>query len=167
MLVEVNTDLHGVTTLLAFVAWVNIHDCQRRPELLADLERRCKAPPGVGFQYVRDPAWIGLCPAPDRWSTFAVLAERTSSDKPIEDDCEGLAAAYAAAAWFWGRSHGRRPKIEVAIAQPRPGAMAHAFMRFDGQVVDPSVRNGMRAPSPDFYVTGDVVAVDLESLCGF
>lgn len=159
MLLELDTDLAGVVMTLAHMAAINIHDARRDPETKEDLRRRVHAPPGVGFRYTKDPTRIGLRPAPDRWSSYKVISKRSGADEPIKGDCEDLAAAYAAAFYLFYPE----TRVEVAIVQPLPGEMAHAFVRVDGRVFDPSVLHGMRTVPPiEFYSTGDLATLSLD-----
>lgn len=153
LMVEVQTDIAGLTHLLAGMAVVNIHDCARDSRLRDDLQRRSHAPAHQGFEYHRDPPYL-----PDRWTSFSVESEATDSDAPIEDDCEGKTANYAAASAIFTPER----RTEVCIAQPEPGKMAHAFNRFNGRVFDGSVFNGMRSPPPDFYESGEHACIHVE-----
>lgn len=153
LLVEVSTDIHGLTLLLGYLTLVNIHDCSRWSSLADDLRRRCYASAKQGFVYHRDPPYL-----PDRWTTFAVASEDTAPDDPLEDDCEGLAGNYAAGLALF--EPGR--VAEVCIAQPGPGRMAHAFNRVDGGLFDGSTFNGMTSPPPDFYESGERTCIRLE-----
>lgn len=161
MLVEVDTDLQGLTILLAAIVEINRHDCRRDPRLREDLERRILLPPRVGLEYRRDPAYL-----PDRWSTWAVLSKRTAPHQPMKDDCEGQASIYATA-----RLEIEKKPIAVLIRQPdatayQPSPMAHAYNEIpEGgkiEVFDGSVLNGMHAPPPEFYASGRVGRILLE-----
>lgn len=154
LLVEVRTTLQGVTWLLGALADINLADCLREPQMNADLKMRCALPSAQGFLYRRDPAWM-----PDRWTSFAVHHHDAKSDV-YEDDCEGQASFYAAAL---AQQPGRL--VEVAITQPEPGRMAHAYNKIDGEVWDPSVFNTMKPPPKDFYSTGETATVQVESSC--
>lgn len=151
MLTEVDTDICGVTFLLVAMAWVNIQDARREPRIAAELVRRCTAPAGLGWRYTPDR------PGKDRWSLFAPLLQRTRASDPILADCEDQTAAYAAAIFLLDPLR----QIEASITQPEPGKMAHAYLWIDGEVFDPSVLHGMRAPPLGFYGSGETARIRL------
>ncbi|WP_437679972.1 hypothetical protein [Sorangium sp. So ce131] len=148
MLVEVDTSLRGVCELLAALCRLNLLDARRDERIAAELVRRCTAAPGEGFRYRLDRG-------SDVWSTFAVLLQRTAPGKPVISDCEDQTAAYGAAILLLEP----RAEVEAAITQPRPGQMAHAYLFVQGEVWDPSVHNGMKAPPDHFYSSGETVRV--------
>ncbi len=155
MITEVDTDILGITTELFALALVNLLDA-RDPAVAEELVRRCTAPAGKGWKYTND------IPRRDRWSTFKPLLERTrkleartGASAPIKADCEDQSAAHAAAVLLLEPHR----HVEVAITQPRPGAMAHAYLFVDGSPFDPCVANGMAAPPDDFYGSGETARI--------
>jgi hypothetical protein len=151
VLAEVDTDICGVTFILLGLAWVNIQDARRDPQIRAELVRRCTAPAGQGWKYTPD------LPRQDRWSTVVPLLRRTPAKAPVRADCEDQTAAYATAIFLLEPQR----VVEVSVTQPEPGKMAHAYLWVDEEVFDPSVLNGMRAPPPGFYGSGETSRIRL------
>ncbi|MCC6553738.1 MAG: hypothetical protein HUU26_13170 [Gemmatimonadaceae bacterium] len=151
MYLEIDTSLEGVTVLLLALAWVNLLDAQRDPEVARELTRRCVAPRQVGWIYTRD------LPRRDRWSTFVPLSKRTRASQPIKADCEDQTAAHAAAIHLLEPAR----RVEVAITLPAPGQQAHAYCLVDGEVFDPCTWNGMGSPGADFYGSGETARLPL------
>ncbi len=165
MFTEVDTDIKGIVILLWAMAQINLLDARNDPAVAAELIRRVQMPAGEGFHYERDPRQA--CPhcgndietaGSDRWSCFVPLARRTALEAAIDADCEDQSAAYAAAAVLL-MAYGKMPvqTVEVAVTQPRPGEIAHAYVIIGGVVFDPSAMNGMTRPPPSFYTTGTTV----------
>ncbi|MBK8255691.1 MAG: hypothetical protein IPK82_23875 [Polyangiaceae bacterium] len=162
--VEVATSIRGLVQFLVALAKANLVDCQSDTAVRDELHRRWET--RASIVYTRDGrrSTHGTTRGTDRWTCFSLLRER-AHDKPIEADCEDLAALWAAHLLLRGF------RVALSITQPREGAMAHAYVRvFDGQqgawrVWDPSVWHGMKDPGPDFYTTGETFSCELEQPC--
>lgn len=153
--VEVNTPIRGLVQLLVALARMNVVDCEEDPALKKQLDRRCSD--RRLMRYERDKNG-------DTWTSFGLLVER-AGEGPVEDDCEGLAAIYAAWLFFRGE------RVRLCISQPRPKHMAHAYCevwdkeRSQWRVWDPSVYHGMGDPGPDFYSRGEKHCCELTNPC--
>lgn len=157
MLVEVDTSIRGIALILQALTHVNLVDARADRSLADELIRRVCAPAGKGFVYTPDPSGY------DRWTTFRVIVERTPTGEPLTADCEDQTAAYAAGAVLLIERKLITPQlVEVAITQPAPGEMAHAYMLLGGQVCDFSAFNGMTQPAASFYRRGETAKFPID-----
>lgn len=185
MRVSVDTSLSGMAGYLWAGARANMIDAQASPFLLAELYRTVRDPSAARYA----PDEVASPFHADEWAEFDVLwkrwhkldpneidehfedhpmvggnegafvrhLDRTRAGQSIRADCEDLTMIHGAAFCLSGRDD-----VEVCITQPRPGAMAHAYLRIGGRVWDPSVYHGMRKPNPKFYETGERACLPLQ-----
>ncbi|MEZ4301929.1 MAG: hypothetical protein R3B70_43755, partial [Polyangiaceae bacterium] len=111
---EVATSVRGLVQFLVALAKANVVDCQASPSLRESLSRHCGSRELIEYQ--RDTARRASGEgrrAVDRWTCYSLLVERAGSDRPIEGDCEDLAALWAAYLLLQGF------RVAVCISQPR------------------------------------------------
>ena len=160
---EVATSVRGLVQFLQALARTNVVDCQENPRLRAELQRRCGARESI--VYTRDTAPGRRHRPSDRWTCFALMVERGTSEEPLRGDCEDLAGLWGAHLLLSGF------RVAMCITQPRVGATAHAYLRvFDAQngvwrVWDPAAWHGMHEPPAEFYVSGETYCCELEMPC--